>query len=173
MSRRWLVPTAAVVVVLTMLAPMLITGAPGSHGAQAVAPTISGSRVATGAYAGTVVEDGEPSPKEWVRFNVNRRQRVVGFRVRLWLQCYIYPNTYYQLPAVVEMPRASVRNRRIDRTWREQIELEDDVETLRGRVQLTFRKRGSVTGRISVDVANCASRLGDPPYWVPLRARHR
>lgn len=167
MSHRRPVPTLAAVVVLVLLGPLSTAGSAGAHAAM------SGARVATGAYAGTVVEDGDPSPKEWVRFKVDRRQRVVDFRIRLWLQCYVYPNTYYQLPAVVEMPTARVRDRRVDRTWREQIELEDDVETLRGRVQLAFRKRGRVTGRISVDVANCASRLGDAPYWVPLRARHR
>ena len=126
-----------------------------------------------GSYRGTVIEDdGQVSPKEWVRFRVSQRQRVVDFRSRVWLQCYVYPNSYYQLPVVFEMPKARIDGRRVDRSWTQQIPVDDEVETLEGRVQLRFKANGAVRGRLSIDVANCASRLGDPPYWVSFRAKH-
>lgn len=159
---------AALVTVLALVASVLgLVVGPSAGPAHAAAP------VASGKYAGTLVEDGAASAQEWVRFRVRKNKVVTGFKVQLWLQCYSYPNTYYQLPAVVEAPKAAIAGRRVDHVWTQTITLEGSVETLEGRLQLRFRKGGKVTGQLAVDVANCASRLGEAPYWVPLRARRR
>ncbi|MDQ6523800.1 hypothetical protein RB608_09330 [Nocardioides sp. LHD-245] len=166
-ARRRRASAAAFVAALAAALSGLIVAGPSVSPAQAAAP------VASGKYAGTIVEDGAPSTEEWVRFRVKKGKRVVGFKTRVWLQCYAYPNTYSQLPAVVEMPKASIARRRVDHTWTQQFTVDGEVETLEGRVQLRFTKGGKVTGQLSVDVANCATRLGEAPYWVPLSARRR
>lgn len=167
-SRRRPAVPVPLFTVLALVASMvgLVVG-PSAAPARAAAP------VASGKYVGTIVEDGAPSAQEWVRFRVRNGKRVTGFKAQVWLQCYSYPNTYYQLPAVVEAPKAAVAGRRVDHAWTQQITLEGSVETLEGRLQLRFGKGGKVTGQLSVDVANCATRLGEAPYWVPLRARRR
>lgn len=147
-----------------VLALSLVVGTPTA--ATAASPAKSGT------YKGTLLDDeGQAVKKEWVRFRVKDKSTVVRFRSRIWVQCYIPPLTYYQLPLVFKMPKAAIKKNKVDRSWEQEIELEDETETLKGRVQLRFRKQGKVTGRVSIDVANCASRLGDPPYWVKLRAK--
>ncbi|MCR1785120.1 hypothetical protein KVF89_21455 [Nocardioides carbamazepini] len=157
---------ALVTVLVTAVAGLVIAG-PSASPARAAAP------VASGKYAGTIVEDGAPSAEEWVRFRVKKGKRIVGFNTRVWLQCYTYPNTYTQLPAVVEMPKAPISRRKVDHAWTQQFTVDGEVETLEGRLQLRFGKGGKVTGQLSVDVANCATRLGEAPYWVPLSARRK
>lgn len=135
------------------------------------APAAAGAKVANGKYAGTVIENGKPSKKEWVRFRVKAGSKVVSFRSRIWLTCYLYPNSYYKLPVVFKMPKAAIKKRKVDRSWRQKIKVEGDTETLKGRVQAKFGAGRKARGRISIDVANCASRLGSSPYWVPFRVR--
>lgn len=127
-----------------------------------------------GKYKGTLVEDGEPSAKEWLRFKVSANGRkVTSYKSRVWVVCYQYPNTYYQLPVVFEAPNARIgSDRRVDRSWTETFTVDGEEETLTGRLKLKFKRNGKVKGEVSVDFANCATRLGDPPYFVPLQAKH-
>lgn len=136
------------------------------------AETSAANHAKPGKYRGTLLEEGKPVKKEWIRFQV-KGKKVVKLRNRIWVVCYLPPTTYYQLPLVFKMPKATIKKNKIDRKWTQEIELEDQTETLTGRVQLKFGKQGKVTGRVSIDVANCASRLGDPPYWVDLRAKRK
>ncbi len=152
-------------------APAVATASPAANTALA-AEASAANHAKPGKYRGTLLEEGKPVKKEWIRFQV-KGKKVVKLRNRIWVVCYLPPTTYYQLPLVFKMPKATIKKNKIDRKWTQEIELEDQTETLTGRVQLKFRKQGKVTGRVSIDVANCASRLGDPPYWVDLRAKRK
>lgn len=163
---------AAVVAVLALIGPLL-PGAQATPSASPAAQLAAAAPVGNGKYVGTTLEGGKPVKKEWVRFKVKKHKSVAKFRSRVWVHCYVYPNQYYSLPLVFKMPKTKIHNKRIDRSWQKTIRLENDTKTLKGRVKLRFRKKGKVTGKISIDVANCATRLGDPPYWVKLKAKHR
>jgi len=156
--RTYSLMTAAVLV-----AAALVAGA---------GPADAASRARPGRYVGTTVEAGTPVAAEWVRFRV-RRTKVVGFTSRVWVHCYVYPNSYYQLPLVFRMPTAKIRRNKVDRAWTQRIRVEGETEELKGRVQLRFKRGRTVTGRLSVEVANCATRLGDPPYWLGLRVKRK
>lgn len=137
-------------------------------GAPAPAPAQPGK------YVGNIVEDGQPSTKEWLRFRVSSNGRkVTSYESRVWVVCYEYPNSYYQLPVVFSAPSARIgANQTVDKTWTEPY-IADGVEyTLTGRLQLKFKPGGRVTGQVSIDFASCATVTGDPPYFVPLKA-HR
>lgn len=127
-----------------------------------------------GKYVGTLVEDGQPSTKEWLRFKVAASGRkITSYESRVWVVCYEYPNTYYQLPVVFSAPAARIdANRTVDKTWTEPYTADGVEYTLTGRLQLKFKPSGRVTGQVSIDFASCATLTGDPPYFVPLKA-HR
>lgn len=135
-------------------------------------PAAAAQRAQPGTYAGTLLDDGKPVKKEFVRFRV-KKKRVVRFKVRAWVHCYSYPNTYTQLPVVVKMPKTKIRKNKIDRSWKQRYKVDGERYTLNGRVKLKFTKKRKVTGRVSIDFANCATRLGDPPHWVKLRAKKK
>ncbi|WP_235738135.1 hypothetical protein [Nocardioides alcanivorans] len=135
-------------------------------------PAAAAQRAQPGKYAGNVLDAGKPSKKEYVRFTVKGR-RVVKLKGRVWVHCYTYPSTYTQLPVVFTMPKAKIKRNKIDKSWKTKYKVDGESYTFTGRVKLSFKKRGKVSGRLSVDFANCASRLGDPPYWVKLKARKR
>ncbi|KRF11282.1 hypothetical protein ASG90_16080 [Nocardioides sp. Soil797] len=164
----------AVLTVVALVGPVLpVADAAAPVGAAVMPAPVAAASVANGKYAGNVLEKGKPQKKEWVRFRVKAHKKVVSFKSRVWLHCYSYPNTYYSLPVVFGMPKTKIRKGRIDRSWQKSFRVEGETETLKGKVQLRFRSRGKVTGRLSIDLANCATRLGDAPYWVRLKARHR
>lgn len=126
-----------------------------------------------GKYAGTTLDEGKPVKAEYIRFRV-KGKRVVGFQSRVWVHCWSYPMTYTQYPVVFSMPKAKIKKKkRIDYRWKQDFKVDGETETLNGWVQLRFRGKGKVTGRLSIDFANCATRLGDPPHWVDLRARRK
>ena len=148
----------------------LVMPSAGTAGSAAGAP----APARPGKYVGTVIEDGQPSTKEWLRFRVSSNGRkVTSYESRVWVVCYEYPNSYYQLPVVFSAPSARIgANRTVDKSWTEPY-LADGVEyTLTGRLQLKFKPSGRVTGQVSIDFASCATLTGDPPYFVPLKA-HR
>ena len=70
-----------------------------------------------GKYVGNIVEDGQPSMKEWLRFRVsNNGRKVTSYESRVWVVCYEYPNSYYQLPVVFSAPSARIdANRTVDK----------------------------------------------------------
>ncbi|WP_344113388.1 hypothetical protein [Nocardioides humi] len=154
--------------VVGLLSAVLVVGLVGSAPVAEAAP-----KAKPGRYAGNLLgDDGRPVDAEWIRFKV-KKKKVVKLRSRVWLHCYTYPNSYSQLPVVFTMPKAKIKKGRVDLAWQESFVVDGEPETLEGRVQLRFKKNGTVTGQLSVDVANCASRLGDPPHWVKLRAKRK
>lgn len=162
-----------------MLFPAVVTPAgpasatPAESG-QADARLAKSGPAKPGKYAGTTLDEGKPVKAEYIRFRV-KGKRVVGFQSRVWVHCWRYPMTYTQYPVVFSMPKAKIKKKkkRIDHRWKQDFEVDGETETLNGWVQLRFRGKGKVTGRLSIDFANCATRLGDPPHWVDLRARRK
>jgi hypothetical protein len=154
---------------LTLLVALMTTPA-ALHQPAAGAP----APVKPGKYAGNVIEDGQPSTKEWLRFRVaTSGRKVTSYESRVWVVCYEYPNTYYQLPVVFSAPAARIdADRKVEKSWTEPYTVDGVEYTLTGRLELKFKPGGRVTGQVSIDFASCATRTGDPPYFVPLKAKH-
>ncbi len=152
-----------------LLVALVMTPA-GMHAPAAGAP----APVKPGKYEGNIIEDGQPSTKEWLRFKVAASGRkLTSYRSRVWVVCYEYPNNYYQLPVVFSAPAARIDgNRKVDKTWTEPYTVDGEQYTLTGQLELQFKPGGRVTGQVSIDFASCATRTGEPPYFVPLKAKH-
>lgn len=147
---------------------------PGIVPASGAAPVTPVKPVTAGTYEGYLLDPdtGEPTPAETIRFKVRKDgKRVVKFVADISVVCYSYPNTYTSLPVVVKAPDAKVKNRKADWSWTEDYVVDGETYTLTGLVQLRFSQGKKVTGQLSVDFANCATRTGDAPYWVPVRAQ--
>lgn len=161
------------------VAVLLLTGTPAVAGASAdpaglaadAAPRQGAAK--PGRYTGTVLEDGKPSTKEWIRFRVSKNGRVLqNFRSRVWVICYDYPNTYTHLPVRFRAPNARIVKGKVNRRWQQRYTVDGERYRLRGHLRLNLR-RPVVRGQISVDFSSCATKLGDPPHFVPLRASRR
>ncbi|UYM03608.1 hypothetical protein [Solicola gregarius] len=139
---------------------------------QATSGSAAG-KIRSGKYTGHIIEDGKPSKKEWLRFRVTKKRKyVTGYASRVWVICYSYPSTYTHLPVKFRAPAAKIKRGKVDRRWKRKFTVDGERYTFKGRLKLNLRKR-TVRGQISVDFASCATKLGDPPYFIPLRARHK
>ncbi len=138
-------------------------------GAPAPAPAQPGK------YVGNIVEDGQPSTKEWLRFRVSSNGRkVTSYESRDVGGLLRVPQQLLPASGRVLGPQRPHRRQSetVDKTWTEPY-IADGVEyALTGRLQLKFKPGGRVTGQVSIDFASCATVTGDPPYFVPLKA-HR
>jgi hypothetical protein len=165
-GRRRAIP--AIFLLIALVAAWAISGALSPDAQAAPKPK-------PGAYAGHLTKDnGNVSNKEWLRFKVSRKGKVLtGYRSRLWVVCYSYPNDYSRLPVKFKAPKARIKGGKVSRRWTRNYTVEGERYKLTGLLKLRFRKRGRFRGKISLDFGSCATKTGDFPYFVPLKGKRR
>lgn len=85
--------------------------------------------------------------------------------------CYSCPNSYSRLPVVLEAPSTRVRRGKASLRWARDHTVDGEQYRLTGRFVARF-KGSRVSGRLSLDLGPCTTRLGDDSF-VPFQARRR